>query len=886
MPASGSEGNEEIAQSTPVASESVLDVALAIIGTPWPDGFNGQIRITNTSGRAISSWEVLFKKPSDLREIAPWGTANIETTNDGFIRISNKSWNGNIAAGTYLSIGFGGVGTGLSQIEQGTCRTKVDFGSFSCTLSAPAGNSYEGPTTSQMVNNVVSTTQEELESSKVEPPSTPSESTQAQRVPTVADQRVRGLTQGVTPTSLVAVQPTNFNNGIVSGYLSDWSVYDRAFDPSRLDNSMPYNRLVLAFAAICGDQGTKSGLISTACQQQGREEFEMALTDTYADFEKAVSPRQETMPYPEDHQPSNIRGMIEQLTYMRSQSPDLKIAISIGGWTFSEPFHRMAASAASRQKFITSVKEFVDTYGFDGVDVDWEFPGHGGEAGKFTADDGRNYATLVCEMKAALPNKEISSAIGASKQFIDYVGIHYQTIADGQCLDNIYLMNYDFFGSWDSRIGHQASLYPTPNAERPLSVEDAVEHLTSYGLPKDRLIVGIANYTRGVHLNPNDLQGSNPVRGSKTTSGSATIARGTYEAGIFERYDMYRITGDDFKGASTYDLYTDTVSNADFYYSPVTNNYYSIDTARTAYAKAKYAREQGLGGVFVWTVEHDDGTIVNAMNDGMRHFDSVAAVDTELYATEFDSNTETQISSTNFNPNFNPDGIDTTRLQNYLTCGVNLSAVACGRLFNGELNIEQSNDPLFNNQGLPSTGDGTGGSPLGPDLPTNVPELVNPEPTNPAPTGKTFTTAEITEIETQLLEAEPNYVAIRNSIRTRDNTVVEAITPGDDNNPGNVKQVEAVLVEEEWDHLFAARAPEYTYTRFLQAVGKFPALCDVDVAESDADKATRCKKTLATMFAHFVQETGGHQAGVPRLSNARKMEAQQPSQLPKNGDKA
>lgn len=63
------------------------------------------------------------------------------------------------------------------------------------------------------------------------------------------------------------------------------------------------------------------------------------------------------------------------------------------------------------------------------------------------------------------------------------------------------------------------------------------------------------------------------------------------------------------------------------------------------------------------------------------------------------------------------------------------------------------------------------------------------------------------------------------------------------------------MTESDFDYLFPERNPQYTYRRFLQGVGKFPAICD-DYEDQDPDLI--CKKTLTTMFAHFTQETGGH----------------------------
>jgi chitodextrinase len=104
--------------------------------------------------------------------------------------------------------------------------------------------------------------------------------------------------------------------------------------------------------------------------------------------------------------------------------------------------------------------------------------------------------------------------------------------------------------------------------------------------------------------------------------------------------------------------------------------------------------------------------------------------------------------------------------------------------------------------------------------------------------------------------SDPMYQIWAKALETRDNSIVEAITPNNANNPENVKRVERVFGQQEWDFLTGMAAPEYTYTRFLRAIGKFPAFCGEYIDGRDSDAI--CKKSIITAFAHFAQETGGH----------------------------
>ncbi|KZR36110.1 chitinase [Enterobacter genomosp. S] len=107
----------------------------------------------------------------------------------------------------------------------------------------------------------------------------------------------------------------------------------------------------------------------------------------------------------------------------------------------------------------------------------------------------------------------------------------------------------------------------------------------------------------------------------------------------------------------------------------------------------------------------------------------------------------------------------------------------------------------------------------------------------------------------------PLMTSVKETIRTLDNAQVEMIEPGRTANPENVKRVEGIVKASDWEYLFPLRAQAYTYSNFLKAVGKFPALCKTYDDGRDSDAI--CRKELATMFAHFAQETGGHESWRP-----------------------
>ncbi len=135
-------------------------------------------------------------------------------------------------------------------------------------------------------------------------------------------------------------------------------------------------------------------------------------------------------------------------------------------------------------------------------------------------------------------------------------------------------------------------------------------------------------------------------------------------------------------------------------------------------------------------------------------------------------------------------------------------------------------------------------------------ELVDEDGNSLAPEDIVFMTKKQLADKEKELTRDPKIQDVLESVRVLDNATVEAVTPGAATNPANVKRVEAIMSSADWEFLFPQRAKEYTYRGFLQSVAKFPAFCEDYTDGRDADAI--CRRSMATMFAHFAQETGGH----------------------------
>ncbi|KAB2823230.1 glycosyl hydrolase family 18 protein [Aliivibrio finisterrensis] len=818
-------------------TRDVVDITLEKAGDPWSTGFNGVIKFS--SPVTASSWSLTFQKPADVSAISMWshGGGLQDVDGQSFISVTNKSWNGSLSPDVENSIGASITGKdSYGEISNDGCVLTLDGVDYTCQVIANEVTT--GAEDLSTINNVGTETPEIVEDNGT----VDNEEDDAVTDIAVVDNTTTdihsavvkgsGLTQSKTPTTMTFTAPSDFKNKVVAGYLSDWSVYGRGFDVERLltpEGTFPYNKLVFAFLGICGDKGSLAGTIAAECKAQGKKEFEVVFLDPWADFGVSVSPRQSSKPYVD----GKSKGVIEQIQYIKNQVPNINISASIGGWTMSEPFHRMASDPENIQTFVNSLKALQTEYGFTGFDIDWEFPGHGGASGKFTQNDGQYFKDLVCAVKSGLgDNVEVSSAVGATTTFIGHIGEHYKTIYDQGCLDYIYMMNYDYFGAWDTKLGHQTSVLPStslsgaaPNDnDMRWSVNAAIQAFEQSGFKRDRLLMGIANYGRGFKSNDLTTNQQGAISGTKA---SKDPSAGTFENGVMEGYDLWlNVAGNDLQGRGDFALYSDFEAHADAYYNNVTGDYISIDTPRTAYVKAKLADILGLAGTFVWTVEQDDGRIVTAMQDGLGINGTVPA----------------------------------DRSAAYTTCGIPFKDGdnnLCAQLYNG-LNVIASNSG--SDKTIAAVIADAVNVPIADPIDISTTDTSTTD-TNTDDSGDTYTLYR-SELNQHQSDAESGYKTAINDarlmIRTLDNSIVEAVTPLNVSNPDNVKRVESIFTQSDWDELFSHAAPEYSYPKFLQAVAKFPALCDTYTDGRNSDAI--CRKSLVTMFAHFVQETGKNSA--------------------------
>lgn len=428
----------------------------------------------------------------------------------------------------------------------------------------------------------------------------------------------------------------------VSAYMSNWGVYGRKFDVQDIVGK--YDKIIYSFVGLCGteigDPTVTSAVtaIKANCKKANKENFEIAFTDLNSDINNdfGAGANWNATFYTGQEQAGGIIGVLRDA---KAVDPDLELALSVGGWSLSEPFSRMAESKSFRTTFINSVIEWFQLYPmFDQIDIDWEYPGGGGaELNSWSEKDGDNYLLLVKELRAALDKNGLSHkkiAIAAAAPRNKLIASNLNALINNG-VDYIHLMTYDFMGEWQNKLAHHTNLsgslsYIEDGEEAFNSAESSIDFMINVlGIPSEAILIGYAGYSR--NAGSVELESVSPLVGSFTPG---TSTHDSLEEGVAELFDYQKKLVDysaaGVQGLQGFELYTDTDANADFLYNDQTKQFLSIDTPRSVYAKAQFAKQNNLGGIFAWMADHDPGYHINAAREGLGY----KAVSTHLDMSE------------------------------------------------------------------------------------------------------------------------------------------------------------------------------------------------------------------------------------------------------------
>lgn len=343
---------------------------------------------------------------------------------------------------------------------------------------------------------------------------------------------------------------------IVAGYYASWSAYS-GYTPL----SIPADRLTAvnyAFAKIGDD-------------------LKLALGDPYID-------------------PINFN----QLNQLKNTYPQLKTLISVGGWNDSGKFSDAALTDASRTVFADSVVAFIKQYGFNGVDIDWEYPVSGGLSSNITRSvDKTNFTLLLQKLREKLDAQGLADgqkylltiAGGAGSTYIKNTELNLIS----NYIDYAILMTYDIHGTWDSYTDFNAPLYAPADTspQYKWSVDQSVKAWLAAGFPSSKTVIGVPFY--GYIYN--------------NVTGGGTGLYKTYSGGSSITYDKLLSS---YLTNSSFTKYIHSDALVPWLFNGSTFISYDDETSITE--KANYIVSNQLAGAAIWELSQNrGGQLLNAL---------------------------------------------------------------------------------------------------------------------------------------------------------------------------------------------------------------------------------------------------------------------------------
>jgi len=196
-------------------------------------------------------------------------------------------------------------------------------------------------------------------------------------------------------------------------------------------------------------------------------------------------------------------GDIEELNSLKKNNPDLKVLVSVGGWTWSGGFSDAELTEESRTKFAKSCAAFVKEYQLDGIDLDWEYPNQPGAGNIHRPEDVQNFTLMLKVVREELDSLAENEAKGNHYLLAIATGTDEAYVKNTELgelhkyIDFLNIMTYDFYNGWHNVNGHHSNYLSSDQPEMDKnSVVNAVEMHVNAGFPVEKINLGIPFYGR------------------------------------------------------------------------------------------------------------------------------------------------------------------------------------------------------------------------------------------------------------------------------------------------------------------------------------------------------------------------------------------------------
>ncbi|KAJ7641876.1 bacteriodes thetaiotaomicron symbiotic chitinase [Roridomyces roridus] len=287
-----------------------------------------------------------------------------------------------------------------------------------------------------------------------------------------------------------------------------------------------------------------------------------------------------------------------ETTALKSQNPSLKVFLSIGGWSFNDPptsgiFSSLVASATNTNVFIKSVLGVMNAYGFDGIDIDWEYPvadDRGGAKG-----DKENYVTFLKAVKAAFNAFDYGLSFTAPSSYWYLQNFDLPNMLADDAADWVNVMTYDLHGIWDSPADYIGSIVLAHTNLTEIML--TFQLYTNVGIDPSRMVMGIGFYGRSFQLVSDQCTTPGCPFAGAAPAGPCSANAGTL---------MFTEIEDIISSVGTNQLVFDEDAAVKYLVYNEFINWVSYDDQQTLGMKLQYTNSICLGGTMIWSVDQDD----------------------------------------------------------------------------------------------------------------------------------------------------------------------------------------------------------------------------------------------------------------------------------------
>ena len=257
-------------------------------------------------------------------------------------------------------------------------------------------------------------------------------------------------------------------------------------------------------------------------------------------------------------------------SYIHDQ--DRKFILSLGGGGQGQGFATATSSFELRTNLIANILDKLITYGYDGVDIDWEHPQ--------SLQQKNNLTYFIKELDSVLntfdPELLITMAVPISNWFGQWYDFNNLKLH----IDFFNAMTYDIHGSWTSHAGHNSPLYQSPPGDPDGSIQTGLNYLINRGISSEKINMGI------------------PFWGKQYNT---SIINGSFSGTVVDIY--YKDIVPLIDNGWTYEW--DNIAKCPYLIKNDQTKIITYDDPLSIQYKCNYAKDRNLGGVMVWALGYD-----------------------------------------------------------------------------------------------------------------------------------------------------------------------------------------------------------------------------------------------------------------------------------------